>query len=189
MPGGRIYICAAKSDVAAAAALHQALNKLRLPGGVKLTPEAKALRGRGAFFRHKHEQSREPFVPDHLLRKIRMARAVVLICSPTGSVSKWIRTELNAFYEMNPAGKVIPVVVDGDPHPEESPYAYEKPALPDNISTDDAENWIDARHPGWTRTVPALVLAQLLNLPVEMLVHQYNAHQDGMRFRARFATA
>jgi len=183
----QIYLSSTQQDAELAKQLFRALRQFRVPRSLPVARHLRPLRRKRKFVRFNREQSRDFVLPKRVLTQIRNSHAIVLLCSPSGATSKWTRTELDAFYDSNPHGRVIPIVVDGDPEASFDRNPLSNPAFPENLAPRDADRWIDARMLGWEQTVPAEVIAEMLEVPVAQLTHHTSRAYRNLRGQRRNA--
>lgn len=113
---------------------------------------------------------------------------MIVVCSPHTSVSRWIRAEVDAFYTAHPRGRIIPLVMSGEPEPEATVQAYVKPCLPENLNRTDAEYWVDARECEWQYAAPAAAISALLGVRIEELVQHISLRARSMGVQRTVAT-
>jgi len=104
---------------------------------------------------------------------------LVLLCSAAAASSRWIAAELDISIGAAP-GMVIPVILEGTPHPTESQSAYEKPCFPGNLRKADQDRWIGARGTGGAEAAVAGVLAVVLGVRVEELVYHIDRRASSL---------
>ncbi|MEM1296919.1 MAG: TIR domain-containing protein, partial [Verrucomicrobiota bacterium] len=130
--------------------------------------------------RHDEENPRQAELPLHILEQIQSSGTMIVVCSPHTSVSRWIRAEVEAFYSAHPRGRIIPLVMSGEPEPEATVQAYVKPCLPENLNRTDAEYWVDARECEWKYAAPAAAISALLGVRIEELVQHISLRARSM---------
>ncbi len=182
----QVYLSSTQQDAEMARSLFRALKRFRVPRSLPVARGLRPLRKRRKFVRFGREEARDFVLPKKVLKQIRESQAMVLLCSPSSSSSQWTRTELEAYYDANPVGKVIPILVEGDPENSFDRNALSNPAFPENLAARDAERWIDARMLGWDQTAPSEVIAELLEVPVAQLSHHATRAYSGMSAQRRF---
>ncbi|MEM7014862.1 MAG: TIR domain-containing protein, partial [Verrucomicrobiota bacterium] len=95
----RVFVCATQTDRAAARLLERALRSFRAPKSLELEPHRRPFL-KAQFWTHERENSREKLVPESVLEPVRESGAMVVLCSPSANVSKWVRMEIAAFTEV-----------------------------------------------------------------------------------------
>ncbi len=166
-----IFLSASRRDADAARALRDGLIGFQVPRSLPVHPALQRFVERRVVVMHHRENPRRTEVPEEILDAVRGSRVMILVCSSHSATSRWIEAELDAFYGAHPRGPVIPVVLDGEPEPDLSADAYEKPCFPPNLKPADEARWVDARGSDWAETAPAATLSALLNVRVEQLLH------------------
>ncbi|MEM0970101.1 MAG: toll/interleukin-1 receptor domain-containing protein, partial [Verrucomicrobiota bacterium] len=177
----QVYLAATQKDEAAAVALAQGLERLRLPSSLSLDPSVQKLAEGRKVLRHGRENPREPRLPDLVRAKLAESAVMVLVCSSSSATSRWIRSEVEDFYRAHPRGPIIPVVLEGEPNPEKSRQAFEKPCFPDSLKRGDRDRWVDARGADWAETAPVATLAAMTGIRVEQLIFHEGMRADRMK--------
>ncbi len=185
----QIFISAAQADSEAAKALQRGLRRFRVPRTLAVPRPFLHFKRRRRMFRHEEENPRQSSLPIHILERIQRCGTMILVCSPHTAVSRWIQAEIEEFYAAHPRGRIIPLVMDGEPEPELAADAYVKPCLPENLNRTDAEYWIDARECDWEHAAPAAAIAALLGVRVEELVQHVSRRATKLSWQRSLAVA
>lgn len=167
----QIYLSATQKDSAAALSLMEGLERFEVPRTLEVIEGMEPMARRRRVMRHGQENPRVTELPSLVTEKLGESAVMVLICSSSSSTSRWIRAELEEFYRTHPRGPIIPVVLDGEPNPDQSRQAFEKPCFPENLKKADIDRWVDGRGTDWAETAPVAALATILGVRVEQLIH------------------
>ncbi len=112
------FISYSHADERWASWLHRALETYRLPrdlaGGAgkygELPPRLFPV------FRDREELASAADLPVRIREALTQSRALVVICSPRASTSRWVAEEIRAFKAMYGEERVYCLIVDGEPH-------------------------------------------------------------------------
>lgn len=177
----QIYLAATQKDTAAALSLLEGLERFEVPRTLEVTAGMELMARRRRVMRHGQENPRVTDLPELVLEKLAESAVMVLVCSSSSSTSRWIRAEVDEFYRTHPRGPVIPVVLDGEPDPDQSRQAFEKPCFPENLKKADMDRWVDGRTTDWAETAPVAALAAILGVRVEQIIHHEGLQTRRMR--------
>lgn len=183
----QIYLSATQKDTAAALSLMEGLERFDVPRRLEVAPGLEPMARRRRVMRHGQENPRVTELPPLVLEKLGESAVMVLICSSSSSTSRWIRAEVEEFYRTHPRGPIIPVVLDGEPNPDHSRQAFEKPCFPENLKKADMDRWVDGRGTDWAETAPVAALATILGVRVEQLIHHEALQSRRMRSQRSWA--
>ena len=175
-----IYLSATKRDEEPARVLQEGFERFHVPAGVAIPPDRERFAKSRTMLRHLEENPRVAELPEAILQRIQSAEVLVLLCSAAAASSRWIAAEVDAYYRSRPRGIVIPVVLEGDPHPDESQRAYEKPCFPENLRKPDQDRWIPARGAGGPEAAVVGVVAAVLGIRVEEIVYHLDRRATGL---------
>tara|TARA_R110002096_G_scaffold67332_11_gene163417 strand:- start:21959 stop:24169 length:2211 start_codon:yes stop_codon:yes gene_type:complete len=184
----QIFISASQADADAAKALQRGLRGFQVPRMLEVPRPYLHFKSSRKLFRHEEENPRKSELPLHILDQIQKSGTMIVVCSPHTSVSRWIRAEVDAFYTAHPRGRIIPLVMSGEPEPEATLQAYAKPCLPENLNRTDAEYWVDARDCDWEYAAPAAAISALLGVRIEELVQHISLRAKSMGIQRTLAT-
>lgn len=188
MPRSRVFICATQADGVDARSLQRALRRFRIPKTLNIEPGRRKFL-KSAFWGHEDEQPRVQLVPETVLAPIRGSEAMIVVCTPAASLSKWVRMEIAAFVEAKPWAPVVAVVRAGEPHPERAADAFVRPCFPPNLPAEAVKKWIDARHSDWEEIAAPGVLSLLLGKRPEQFAHHAMLGSGDLKRQRRFAIA
>lgn len=107
------FVSYAHADAQQGERLHRRLESYQVPKGLRGYTGGAAKLGR--FFRDREELSAGPDLPEKIAAALRHSQALVVLCSPRAAVSRWVAQEITMFREIHPNGRVVAVVVDGEP--------------------------------------------------------------------------
>jgi len=175
-----IYLSATKRDEDTARILQEGFERFHVPAGVVVHPDRVRFARARTMLWLNEENHRVGEIPEAVQERIRACEMLVLLCSASAASSRWIAGELDVYYRGRPRGIVIPVILEGVPHPDESQSAYEKPCFPDNLRKADQDRWIGARGIGGPEAAVAGVLAAVLGVRVEELVYHIDRRATGL---------
>lgn len=111
--------------------LHRALERYRVPARLvgRATP-AGAVPGRiRPCFRDQAELAASAHLGESLQKALAGSRTLVVICSPRSAGSRWVNQEIEYFRGLGRGGRILALVVDGDPAAPEPGQACFPPAL------------------------------------------------------------
>lgn len=183
----QIYLSATHKDTAAALSLMEGLERFDVPRRLEVAPGMEPLARRRRVMRHGQENPRVTELPPLVVEKLGESAVMVLVCSSSSSTSRWIRAEVEEFYRTHPRGPIIPVVLDGEPNPDLSRQAFEKPCFPENLKKADIDRWVDGRGTDWAETAPVAALSTMLGVRVEQLIHHEALQTRRMRLQRSLA--
>ncbi len=89
-------------------------------------------------FRDRDELEGAPDLPDRIHDALRLARFLIVICSPAAAGSKWVNEEIKAFKALGREDRVLAIIVDGEPNADEQAGEQEcfPPALKFRVGAD-----------------------------------------------------
>ena len=113
----RAFISYSHRDSAAAQKLHRWLERYRVPTALRSTQgRARPLPARIApVFRDRDELASSTALGRSLEQALDESEALVVVCSPAASGSKWVNEEIRTFRARHPERPVLAFVVAGDP--------------------------------------------------------------------------
>jgi len=177
-----IFLSATRRDEAAARTIQAGFERFRVPAGVQVHPDRMPWVKKRSMWRHKVENPRVAEIPPEVAERIREGAGdvLVLLCGSAAASSRWIQAELDLFYASHPRGIVIPVVLEGEPHPDGSHRAYEKPCFPENLRVADQERRISARGRGGVEAAVVALVAAVLGVRLEELLYHVARRASSM---------
>jgi tetratricopeptide (TPR) repeat protein len=119
----RAFISYSHSDKAIATWLHRALETYRIPSklvGLK-TAVGAVPRRLTPIFRDRDELSASGDLGAELTEALRDSMFLVVLCSPAATRSRWVGEEIIAFRRMHGEGRVLALIVGGEPGASEIP--------------------------------------------------------------------
>ncbi len=192
----RAFISYCHRDTPWARWLHGALERYRvdrdLVGRQTSTgPLPKTLR---PIFRDREEFSAGHSLTEQTLAALDASQFLIVLCSPSAALSKYVNEEVRHFKARGGASRVIPIIVDGEPGDAERecfPAALRFKLGPDGVLTDEREEPLaaDARPQGDGKEIAKQkVIAGLLGLGLdEVMRRAERARKRRMRFVASLA--
>jgi tetratricopeptide (TPR) repeat protein len=131
----RAFISYSHRDQAFVKRLHRALESHRLPPKLvgKLTPLGKVPRRLGRIFRDREELPASADLGRELREAIRQSMFLIVVCSPSSARSEWVNQEILQFKREHGEGRVLALVVDGEPNASESPGREHEECFPRNL--------------------------------------------------------
>jgi tetratricopeptide (TPR) repeat protein len=140
-PHYRAFISYSHRDKAAAAWLHRTLETFRMPVNLvgRDTPIGKVPARLTPIFRDRDELPASGDLGQELKAALERAMFLIVICSPSAAQSHWVNEEILTFRRLHGDGRVLALVVDGEPNAPQARAESEcfPPALLQPITTDD----------------------------------------------------
>lgn len=96
-----------------AAWLHSAIESYRVPG--KLVRDKGLPRRVRPLFRDQEELSASSDLTDSIVKALQESRTLIVVCSPSTPISHWVNEEVRRFRHMRPGGRVLALLVAGEP--------------------------------------------------------------------------
>ena len=94
--------------------LHTRLERYNIPSTLCKENPALPKRVRPVFW-YKHDLA-GTVLSESLARELNNSRFLIVICSPAAASSSWVNDEVAEFIKQGKADKIIPFIVDGEPH-------------------------------------------------------------------------
>lgn len=131
----RAFISYSHRDQAFVKRLHRVLESYRLPPKLvgKTTPIGKVSRKLGRVFRDREELPASADLGGELREAIRQSMFLIVICSPASARSEWVNQEILQFKREHGDGRVLALVVDGEPHASDLPGREHEECFPPNL--------------------------------------------------------
>jgi len=82
------------------------------------------------IFRDRDELASSGDLSKEIQDALRQSRFLIVVCSPTAAVSRWVNEEIVAFKVLGRADRVLALIVDGEPHATERPEEGRLEAFP-----------------------------------------------------------
>jgi tetratricopeptide (TPR) repeat protein len=131
----RAFISYSHRDQAFVKRLHRVLESHRLPPKLvgKMTGLGKIPRKLGRIFRDREELPASADLGGELREAIRQSMFLIVVCSPSSARSEWVNQEILQFKREHGDGRVLALVVDGEPHASEIPGREHEECFPPNL--------------------------------------------------------
>jgi len=115
--GGYAAISYSHSDEKDARWLHRRLETYRIPRGVAAEVGVRGLFGRriGKVFRDRAEFAAGGELIEEIRAALRRSEHLIVLCWPKAAASRYVEAEIDYFASLGKAGRIIPVIVEGDP--------------------------------------------------------------------------
>jgi len=119
----RAFISYSHRDRDIARRLHRAVESYRIPAKLvgKATTAGKVPRRLRPIFRDREELPASADLGAELSAALRQSMFLIVICSPTAAKSRWVNEEILEFKRVHGDGRVLALVVDGEPHAADMP--------------------------------------------------------------------
>ncbi|MDZ4373915.1 MAG: toll/interleukin-1 receptor domain-containing protein, partial [Phenylobacterium sp.] len=114
----RAFISYSHRDRDFAQRLHRAVEGYRIPGKLvgKVTAVGEVPRRLRPIFRDREELPASGDLSAELTAALRGSMFLVVICSPAAAASRWVNEEILQFKRVHGEGRVLALVVDGEPN-------------------------------------------------------------------------
>lgn len=112
------YLSYAHADERRARQVHRRIESFRVPGalrGRKITGQVVGARLR-PLFRDRDELASSGDLRASLETALRESGALIVLCTPAAAASKWVNQEIRTFVAAHGAGRVFPLIVEGEPN-------------------------------------------------------------------------
>ncbi|ODT88443.1 toll/interleukin-1 receptor domain-containing protein [Phenylobacterium sp. SCN 70-31] len=128
----RAFISYSHRDRDFAQRLHREVEGYRLPGKLigKVTAVGEVPRRLRPIFRDREELPASGDLSAELTSALRGSMFLVVICSPAAARSRWVNEEILQFKRHHGEGRVLALVVDGEPNASAMPGAEERECFP-----------------------------------------------------------
>ena len=112
--------------------LHRELEKFRVPHALagKLTANGVVPRRLTPIFRDQHDLSAGDDLAVEIEAALAASQFLVVLCSPTASVSRWTNLEIESFKRTRPEGCVLAAVAAGEPFASDIPGRENEECFP-----------------------------------------------------------
>lgn len=161
----RAFISYSHRDKEIAQKLHRAIESYRIPSKLvgKVTAVGKTPARLRPIFRDREELPASGDLSAELTAALRQSMFLLVICSPAAARSRWVNEEIKQFKQVHGDGRVLALVVDGDPHASEIPGREDRECFPEALRF---------------RIGPD---GQLSDTPAEPIAADYRREADGPR--------
>jgi len=111
------FLSYSHSDEKLAGWLHRRLETYRIPGNVAPEVGVKGLFGRrlGKVFRDRAEFAAGGELIEEIRAALHRSEHLIVLCSPKAAASTYVNAEIEYFASLGKTGRIIPVIVEGDP--------------------------------------------------------------------------
>ena len=129
----RAFISYSHRDKEIAQKLHRAIESYRIPSKLvgKETAVGRAPRRLRPIFRDREELPASGDLSAELSAALRQSMFLLVICSPAAARSRWVNEEIIQFKRVHGDGRVLALVVDGEPHASEIPGREDRECFPE----------------------------------------------------------
>lgn len=103
--------------------LHKSIETYRVPGRLVGRPSRDGTVPKRPYpvFRDREELPGSSNLGDNLSEALRNSRYLIVICSPKSAVSHWVNEEVRTFKSFGDGGRVLCLIVDGEPNASDKP--------------------------------------------------------------------
>lgn len=128
----RAFLSYSHRDKAAVAKLHRMLETFRVPAQLvgRETPIGPAPRRLTPIFRDRDELPASDDLGARLTDALRRSMFLVVICSPASARSTYVREEILQFKRLHGEGRVLALIVDGEPNAADMPGREDEECFP-----------------------------------------------------------
>lgn len=176
----RAFLSYSHADTAFAEAFHKDLERWRADRGLigRKTERGEVPRDLRPIFRDRDDFAGGRTLREATLEALEASDFLILLCSPDAARSAYVNEEVRSFKALGGAGRIIPVIIAGEPGPGAEtcfPEALIRKVGPDGELTDEPEEPLaaDAREQGdGPRRALAKVIAGLLGVPFDEIVRR-----------------
>jgi tetratricopeptide (TPR) repeat protein len=148
----KAFLSYSRKDEDAVRRLHRRLEHYEIPRALRVEGQRRL----GRFFRDKDELGAASELGNELKEKIAAAEWLIICCSPASAASQWVSTEVDAYIATHGRGRVLAVILDGEPHEVFPPSLRESEPL-----AADFRKMGDGEEIGFLKLVAGLLGADL----------------------------
>ncbi|TAL31451.1 MAG: toll/interleukin-1 receptor domain-containing protein [Phenylobacterium sp.] len=161
----RAFISYSHRDKEVAQRLHRAIESYRIPSKLvgKVTALGRTPSRLRPIFRDREELPASGDLSAELTAALRQSMFLLVICSPAAAGSRWVNEEIKQFKAFHGDGRVLALVVDGEPHASEIPGRDHRECFPEAMRF---------------RIGPS---GELSDVPAEPIAADYRREADGPR--------
>ncbi len=161
----RAFISYSHRDKEVAQRLHRAIESYRIPSKLvgKVTAVGRTPSRLRPIFRDREELPASGDLSAELTAALRQSMFLLVICSPAAAGSRWVNEEIKQFKAFHGDGRVLALVVDGEPHASEIPGRDHRECFPEAMRF---------------RIGPS---GELSDVPAEPIAADYRREADGPR--------
>jgi tetratricopeptide (TPR) repeat protein len=131
----RAFISYSHRDKEVAQRLHRAIESYRIPSKLvgKVTAIGRTPRRLRPIFRDREELPASGDLSAELSAALRQSMFLIVICSPAAAKSRWVNEEIKQFKQVHGDGRVLALIVDGEPHASEIPGRDHRECFPEAL--------------------------------------------------------
>jgi hypothetical protein len=107
----RGFISYSRADESAVSRLHRRLEKFVIPPALRPDGQARL----GDFFRERSHAATASMVSEDVVARMRESQWMIVCCSPAAVESDWVAAEIEAFIGARGRGRILAIVLDGEP--------------------------------------------------------------------------
>lgn len=161
----RAFISYSHRDKEIAQKLHRAIEAYKIPSKLvgKVTAVGKTPARLRPIFRDREELPASGDLSAELTAALRQSMFLLVICSPAAAKSRWVNEEIRQFKQVHGDGRVLALVVDGEPHASAIPGMDHRECFPEAMRFRIGAD------------------GQLSDVPAEPIAADYRREADGPR--------
>jgi tetratricopeptide (TPR) repeat protein len=131
----RAFISYSHRDKEIAQRLHRAIESYPIPSKLvgKVTALGRTPRRLRPIFRDREELPASGDLSAELSAALRQSMFLIVICSPAAAKSRWVNEEIKQFKQVHGDGRVLALIVDGEPHASEIPGRDHRECFPEAL--------------------------------------------------------
>jgi tetratricopeptide (TPR) repeat protein len=131
----RAFISYSHRDKEVAQRLHRAIESYPIPSKLvgKVTAVGRTPRRLRPIFRDREELPASGDLSAELSGALRQSMFLIVICSPAAAKSRWVNEEIRQFKQVHGDGRVLALIVDGEPNASEIPGRDHRECFPDAL--------------------------------------------------------
>jgi tetratricopeptide (TPR) repeat protein len=131
----RAFISYSHADKQLAQRLHRAIESYPIPGKLigKQTAVGKTPRRLRPIFRDREELPASGDLSAELTAALQGSMFLIVVCSPAAARSRWVNEEIRQFKQFHGDGRVLALVVDGEPHASDIPGSHHLECFPEAL--------------------------------------------------------
>lgn len=115
----RAFISYSQKDKRWAKRIHKAIETYKVPAGLLIDTLDKRRR-LGKVFLDTEEKKPGNHIDTALKDALEGSESLIVLCSPNAVASRFVDEEIKYFKATHPNGKILPVIVGGEPHARDS---------------------------------------------------------------------
>jgi tetratricopeptide (TPR) repeat protein len=117
------FISYSHADSSVAKRLHAWLESYRIPERLvgRESPLGRVPRRLRPIFRDREELPTSADLGEQIGAALQASQCLIVICSPRAAQSRWVNEEILAFKRLGRAGRIVCLIVDGEPNASERP--------------------------------------------------------------------